>query len=287
MSSTQFSYSTILQKAKNVVNNVKKDYTLGEATSWSYYFGQAILHPGKVIDRINFSAAKDSNGTYISRDIYMSTYKDMAKRLVNYVREKEQLPNNIKFTTKSNKTYYLEVKMYMLLFAKVLVYYDKNKEFPQPINITSKAFIKPTETTNGVYDLFVKTFGKISCIDDALEKIAGRGYGYYYDDHKSNAETITSIASGSHSDDPNCTDATQMMKNVADGTGKYKKVDCVHVKCRGGDGHVYLKITQKDGSVFYRDPAAVLDSGDITRVWCSDGTVLAINPSWWTANLYK
>ena len=48
-----------------------------------------------------------------------------------------------------------------------------------------------------------------------------------------------------------------------------------------------VKITKKDGTVFYRDPAAVLDSGVISKVWCSNGTVLAINPNWWLQNLYR
>ena len=279
---SNYSYATIVNKAKAIKKNVKSEYKLGETSKWAYYIAKAILKPETDIKKIKFTTAKNSNGDNFGRQIYKSDYTDMAKRFVAYTEKHHQMPDNIHV-----KDMKMRVSDYTYMFSRILVYYNTHGAYPKYANVNSKAFIKPTETANKVYDLFVKTFGKITCIDDALEKIAGRGYGYYYDDHKSNAETISAIKSSSHSDDPNCTDATQMMKNVADGTGKYKKVDCVHVKCKGGDGHVYLKVTQKDGSIFYRDPAAVLSSGVVSKVWCSDGRVLAINPSWWLANLNR
>ena len=278
---SEYTYNALVKKAKEINTAVKKEYKKPSGI-WSYYFAKEILNPKKAIPKITIKGPEKSSGDHFSRQIYRSSYEDMAKRLVKYVESHNQLPNNIKVSTKL-----MRVSDYTYMFSRILVYYHNHGQLPKYANVNSKAFTKPTETANKVYDLFVKTFGKITCIDDALEKIAGRGYGYYYDDHKSNAETISAIKSSSHSDDPNCTDATQMMKNVADGTGKYKKVDCVHVKCKGGDGHVYLKVTQKDGSIFYRDPAAVLSSGVVSKVWCSDGIVLAINPSWWLANLNR
>lgn len=278
---TVYDYKTIVNKAKIVKQKAEKEYTKNGG-EWSYYFAKQVLKPKSSVTKITINGAEKSTGDNFGRQIKKSEYKDMAERFVKYVEKKGQLPNNIKIGNKL-----MRVSDYALMFANVLVSYDTNKVLPSEINVNSKVFVKPTENKNNVFTAFVKKFGKVTCIDDALEKIAGRGYGYYYDDHKSNMETINAIASSSHSDDPNCTDATQMMKHVADGTGKYKKVDCVHVKCRGGDGHVYLKITQKDGGVFYRDPAAVLDSGVVSKVWCSNGTVLAINPSWWLANLNR
>jgi len=275
-------YKTIVKKAKEVKVTVEKEYKLPHST-WTYYICKAILQPKTKVTKVEVNLAKTSTGDHFSRQIYKSTYMDMAKRLVAFVEKNHALPNNIK----DNHNKLMKVRDYVYMFARILVYYDDHGQLPAYANVNSKAFNKPSENTNNVYEYFVKKFGKVTCIDDILEKIAGRGYGYYYDDHKSNIQTIDAIASSSHDDDPNCTDSTQMVKNVADGTGKYKSVDCVHVKCRGGDGHVYLKITQKDGSVFYRDPAAVLDSGVVTKIWCSNGTVLSINPSWWVANLYR
>lgn len=277
-------YSKTLNYAEKCKQNVEKKYALGVSPNWCYYFAKQILNPKTSVKQIPITAPSQASGDYISRQIFKSSYMDMAERVVKFVEKNHQIPTNVKFTTQNGKTYKIHIRDVIYMFSRIIVYYDTNKAYPKYANVTSKSFTKPTENTDSVYDYFVKVFGKVTCIDDAMEKIAGRGYGYYYDDVYSNKQSIDRIK---NRQGVNCTDATQMMKHVADGTGKYKKIDCVHVKCRGGDGHVYLKITQKDGSVFYRDPAAVLDSGDITRVWCSDGTVLAINPSWWTANLQK
>ena len=274
-----YSYETIVDKAKNIKTNVEKNYKIGESTGWTYYICKEVIQRTKTVPKITFSGAGQSQGNDLSRQINQEHYLDMAKRLVKFVENNHKLPNYITY----NK-YKVRVSDYTYMFARILVYYDNKKKLPAYVNVNSKAFIKPSESTNDVYDYFVKVFGKISCIDDALEKIAGRGYGYYYDDKYSNRQSIDRIKQGLGI---NCTDATQMMKNVADGTGKYKSVDCVHVKCSGGDGHVFLRITAKDNSVFYRDPAAVLDSGSITHIWCLNGTILSINPSWWVANLHR
>ena len=276
---SEYTYNEIVEKAKNIKTNVEKDYKLGESSAWTYYICKEIIQRTKTVAKIGVGGATQSQGNDLSRQINQKDYLDMAKRLVKFVENNHKLPNYITY----NK-YKVRVSDYTYMFARILVYYDNKKKLPAYVNVNSKAFIKPSESTNDVYDYFVKVFGKISCIDDALEKIAGRGYGYYYDDKYSNRQSIDRIKQGLGI---NCTDATQMMKNVADGTGKYKSVDCVHVKCSGGDGHVFLRITAKDNSVFYRDPAAVLDSGSITHIWCLNGTILSINPSWWVANLHR
>lgn len=276
-----YTYKEIISKAKVAKKAVETEYTKPNG-ALSYYCSKAIIKPNTNITKITIKSANKSSGDNFGRQITKSQYVDMAKRLIKYVESHNQLPN---FITVGNLK--MRVSDYTYMFIRILVYYDNHKALPNYANVNSKSFVKPSETGDDVYNQFVKTFGKVTCIDDAMEKIAGRGYGYYYDDQKSNIQTINAIASSNHSDDPNCTDATQMMKHVADGTGKYKKVDCVHVKCQGGDGHVYLKITSKDGSVFYRDPAACLDSGSVTKIWCSNGTVLAINPQWWLNNLNR
>ena len=174
------------------------------------------------------------------------------------------------------------------MFARVLVYYDNNGQMANYVTVNSKAFTKPSETGNSVYDYFVKVFGKFdNTIDGALSKIAGKGYAYYYDDSFNNQTSIDRMKAGKG---VNCTDSCQVFYNIMlqlIKLGKYKKVECLHVKCRGGDGHVRLRITLNDGTKIYRDPAAVLDSGVITKNWCSDGTILGIDSSWFMQNLNR
>ena len=274
-----YSYSEIVNAANIIKSNVEKKYSLGANTRWAYFFAKAIITPKKDVTRFNFVEAPNPTGTSISRQIVKNDYIDICKRLITFVEKNKAMPNYVTYGD-----YKIKPDLLAEILSRVLVYYESHKALPNYVNANSKVLTKPSETTNTVYDYFVQIFGKITCIDDALQKIAGKGYGYYYDDVYSNKQSIDRIK---NRQGVNCTDATQMMKHVADGTGKYKKVDCVHVKCQGGDGHVYLKITPKSGSVFYRDPAAVLDSGVITKVWCTNGTVLAINPSWWLANLNR
>ena len=280
-----YTYNKILSKAKECTTNVQSDYKIGINSKWGYYFAKAIINPKKDIKKFTFDKASNPNGTSISRQIPKNDITDMAKRLIKYVETKRALPN---FITYKNK-YKIKTKLYVLMFAKTLVSYSKNGKLPNEVNVNSKAFIKPVETTNEVYNYFVKVFGKFdNTIDGALKKIAGKGYGYYYDDKYSNHESINRMKNGQG---VNCTDSCQVFYNILlqlIELKKYKKVECLHVKCKGGDGHVRLRITLNDGTKILRDPAAVLSNGNITSNWCTTGyTLISINPSWFMNNLNR
>lgn len=279
-----YTYKQLVTKAKEVKESVEKEYTLGTSRKWSYYFGKAILNPKKDITKISFEDCGKSVGENISRDVYKSKYIDMAKRHTKYVEEHKKLP----LTTRLNQSqdYKISAHLTTYFFASILVYYDKHGELPQPINLRSKVFTPKTETANSAYNYFVQVFGKIDCIDDALDKISGRGYGYYYDDVYSNKQSIDRMK---NRQGVNCTDSCHVFYNICLGLiqrGIYKKVECIHVKCRGGDGHVRLRITNNKGQKFYRDPACTLSDGGYCN-WCMDGTVLAVDPSWFMANLNR
>ena len=277
---SNYTYASIVAKAESIKKNVEKEYELGEASTWSYYIAKEVIKRTKTVEKIKIGGASKSTGNDFGRQISKSDYLDMAKRLCKYVESHNQLPNNIKTGNKL-----MRVSDYTYMFARILVYYDTNKKLPSKANVNSKAFVKPSESTDGVYDYFVKTFGKVTCIDDALEKIAGRGYGYYYDDVYSNRQSIDRIK---NRQGVNCTDSTAVFYHIGKALGY--EVRAVHVKCRGGDGHIRLQLkhpTRTGGSWINRDPAAVLDSGVITKVWCLDGTILAYQPQWFLQNLNR
>lgn len=280
---TIISYKTILAKAKSIKTSVEKEYKLGEPSTWCYYIAKCILNHRKDTTKITLTPAEKSTGDTWSRQVYYSTYIDMAERLCKYVEQHHKLPNYI--TVNNMK---MKVSDYTYMFSRILVYYDLNEKYPKYAEVNSKAFVKPDETTNEVYDYFVKVFGTFdNTIDDALAKIAGKKYGYYYDDVYSNKQSIDRMKNGQG---VNCTDSCHVFYNIVLALikkGKYRKVECLHIKCRGGDGHVRLRITKNDGNYIYRDPAAVLDSGSLTYNWCMNGTLIAINPSWFMANLNR
>ena len=272
---TNYKYDTIVSNAKKCKTSVDKNYKLGVTSLWSYYFAKAILYPNKDIKKLSFKQASKPSGTIISRQISKSNYTDMAKRLVKYVETHKQLPNYI-----NHGKFKIRTRLYTYMFAKILVYYNTHKQMPNYVSITSKAFTKPVETGNRVYDYWVKKTGtKPKYIDDVCDYILKHfNYEFYFDDHKSNKEVIDTKAG-------NCTDLSQMLSNMAEALGYEWK--CIHTQCRqSGTGHVYLKL-RKGGNWFTRDIACIVDESRYC-VWCdvdnAKGYKLAENPSWWMAN---
>ena len=147
-------------------------------------------------------------------------------------------------------------------------------------------YIKPQNTTSQTIDStlysFFDYFGKVSTIDDALAKIRGRGYAYYYNSQYNTATTLKRIY---NRQGVNCTDSAQLFYRIANALG----YDCqfVHVICKSGTGHIRLRLRKNGGAWFYRDPAAVLDGNAVTSNWCSNGSVRAYNPAWCFSDLYQ
>lgn len=153
-------------------------------------------------------------------------------------------------------------------------------------------YIKKENTVSGntkVLDEFEKHFGKCEYIDDAMEKIQGRGYAYYYNSQYNTNTTINRIA---NRQGVNCTDSAQLFYRLAyDMNEKYgRNYECqfVHVFCQSGTGHIRLRLRNgSNGDWWYRDPSACLDGNSITYNWCSNGSVNAYNPSWIFDDLYQ
>lgn len=282
-----YSYKTILQKAKNIRKNVEKDFKIGESPGWGYYIAKTLINKKKEVTKINIANASKPFGDTLSRQISQKDYLSMAERLCAYVEKNKQMPNYVKCGSLK-----VRVRDFVYMFARTLIWWENHNQMPNWTEINSKAFTKPTETGNFAYDYFIKVFGKFGdTIDGALKKVDGKGYGSYYDDHKSNQETIDAMANSRHDDDPNCTDSCHVFYNIGQvlvKKGRYKKVECIHVKCKvSGAGHVRLKVTKNDNSVFYRDPASCLNGEGVTSNWCLNGTQLAVNPYWFMQNVNR
>ena len=160
-------------------------------------------------------------------------------------------------------------------------------------NVENKITIKeqpkpqPKSYSQQILEAFEAKFGSVSTIDGALAKVCDWGYAYYYDDRYSNLESINRIYRGLGI---NCTDACHLFWHIAKALGY--EVRCIHVGCRGGDGHVRLQFrhpSRTGGAWINRDPAAVLSANGqgVTYCWCLDGTTWAIDPSWFLENLYR
>ena len=276
-------YKKILKRAKQTKHNVETNYTVGIPIQWSYLFAKSIQNPKHdVTGKKDIGKPPKPFGTYISRQIPQKDYQQIAKDLISFIDRHGRMPNYVKWGN-----YKIRARLYHYMFARIVVYTYEHGKLPAQVKVNSKCFNKPTEPSDKVYDYFCKVFGKVGSIDEALSKIQGNGYGYYYDDQYSNQTAIDRMKNGYG---VNCTDSCHVFYNIAlhlIKQGKYKKVECLHVLCSGGDGHVRLRIQLNTGEWIYRDPAAILDGGDLTYNWCSDGELLAVNPSWFMENLSR
>ena len=282
-------YQQIIDTAKKCIDNINKKQELGIYPQWGYYFAKSIINPKTNIKRKkDLKQAPKPSGNYLSKQISKAKYLEMAKYLIWFCEKKGRMPNYIEYKTQYSYKR-LSQRTYVMMFADIIVYYNKKGKLPSSINVNAKRFIKPSEPENEVYAYFKKVFGDFGdTIDGALEKVGGHGYGYYYDDVYSNK---TSIDRMRDYNGVNCTDSCHVFYNILlelIKKGKYKKVECIHVLCSGGDGHVRLRITLNDGDYIYRDPACTLsDNGDDFCNWCMNGELLAVDPDWFLENINR
>lgn len=276
----------IAKQVKKSVDENQKIPTI-EGYSWAeygYILAKSVLYPGKDVIAGKVNKAPKPSGKYISRSIYEKDYRKIAKYVVNFVKQNKRLPNFVDWNG-----YRIRPALYIYAFAKIVKYYADNKKAPSYCNFNSKVFEKEKPVSDDeVFNYFVETFGKVTTIDGAFEKVQDRGYSYYYDDKYSNKTSIDRIKLYYGI---NCTDACQVFWHIGKALGY--EVRCIHVLCSGGDGHVRLQFkhpTNTGGEWINRDPAAILDDNgaSLTYNWCSSGyTLLATNPSWFLENVNR
>ncbi len=282
---SEYNRKEIINKAKTIKNNVSKTYSLGLTNRWCYYICKAIVEPKtNTFKGVKIDDCKYVKGSNISRQIFKSSYMDMAERIIRYVERENRMPTTVTFTTKKGKVYHINIDVCTDMFSRILTYHYNNGVYPRYANINSKCFDKPTETGNKVLDCWIKEIGfKPSCIDDVCNYILKNfTYEFYYDDQKSNEEVIKSRSG-------NCTDLSQMVVNIGDALDYDWKA--IHTECRqSGTGHIYPMFRKDGGDWFTRDVACIADEGRYC-VWCDvdngGGYLLATNPAWFMENLHR
>jgi hypothetical protein len=203
--------------------------------------------------------------------------------------------------TINNKTYnrttdntglaYLNINLPQGTYPIKATYQGNNTYKPSNTNNTITIKPKPVVTqkpkektySEQILEYFESKFGKVTCIDDCLEKVQNKGYGYYYDDKLTNKQTIDGLATRGGTK-PNCTDIHHVFWHLGKALGY--DVRAIHVKCQSGTGHVRLDFNRGNGW-FSRDASAVADGNGITHIWCANGTKLATNPAWFMGNLNR
>ena len=110
-----------------------------------YIFSYAVTNPGKSLTKV--PAVKKSpkaNGKVINEKITSSDYKDQAKRIIQYIKQKGHAPNFV--TTVKSKTR-VRPRVSIDALARAVVYYYEKKKL-LTVTFNSKRFKSSKPTTN-------------------------------------------------------------------------------------------------------------------------------------------
>lgn len=155
---------------------------------------------------------------------------------------------------------------------RVVAYETLHHQKPTNIRVNPHAGAETTFTH------FTNHFGEVKSIDEALQKILGHGYSYYYNSTYSNNVAIDRIY---NHQGVNCTDSAQVFYRIGQALGYTPEF--LQVQCQSG-GHIRLRLKHPqftEDEWIYRDPACVLSGKQgIRGNWCMKGKLIACNPSW-------
>lgn len=135
------SYKTYVEKNKKTPTTIAVGDNKYSYKQCAYLFSKFIVAPTKDVSLVSVSAAAKPSGDSISENVLKADYQDMAKRANKFIETNNQLPNFV--TTKKSKKK-VRTNLYIYAFAKVVVWYGKNKDLPNYVTINSSAFSTTT-----------------------------------------------------------------------------------------------------------------------------------------------
>ena len=260
------------------VNNVNYNYGTFTEILANTVVNMNTIHTGKV-----YANAPAPAGGNINKSLTKSDYTRLAREVVVFYNKNKRCPNYLEFNNVK-----IHPKVFSYAFAKIVKFYVENKRYPTTCVFNSNIYMSNNSSkivsNDEVFNYFVKIFGNVKTIDEALQKVKEHGYAYYYDDTYTNRQSIDRMKARKGI---NCTDSCQVFYHIAKALGY--KVDVEHVYCSGtGGGHVRLKLS-KAGKTFKRDPACVLSQNGkpITSIWCEGGKLLDTNGAWFMKNVNR
>ena len=137
------SIKTYVEKNKTFPNTITVDGTQYTYGQMAYILAYAINNLGKPADVFKVNGASKSTGDTINENIVTSDYKDIAKRVANYIKTHKQCPNYAT-TAKSKKR--LRPRVFIYMFARIIVWYNNHKSLPNYANANSGYFTGSTST---------------------------------------------------------------------------------------------------------------------------------------------
>lgn len=136
---------TYIEKNKTFPASAKvngKKYTYGQV---AYILAYAVNNLGKSAEVFTVKNASGATGDTINENIAKDDYKDIAKRVANYIKTNKQCPNYA--TTKKSKKK-LRPRVFIYMFARIIVwYYNNKKTLPNYANANS-GYFKSTSSSS-------------------------------------------------------------------------------------------------------------------------------------------
>lgn len=219
---------------------------------------------------------QDISGTINAIDL--TTFEDMKKRFENY-NKSHKAEANIVYLDFNTKYRYVNKERMHDMIKRYDTYVAKNNRKPNFVYVNV-----PSTDSRLDGSKVSKVKAKLGNFTNAVElynKLIGKGYRYYANDIYDWETELNRLASGKGL---NCSDSCQFLYEVYKEMGY--DVRYVHVKCRGGDGHIQLDIKYPKGATSYTrlDPAAALSTGTKARwgkLWCANPAyIIGYNPGW-------
>lgn len=230
-----------------------------------------------------YQNAPSTTGDSINTKINKTEYIRLAREVSAFMNTNKRCPNYLTYQGKK-----IRPRVFTYAFAQIIIFISKNKRYPNYATFNSTQYMpkqtEPLKSNDEVFNYFVKVFGKVTTIDEALTKVKEHGYSYYYDDVYSNKTCIDRMK---NRQGINCTDSCQVFYHIAKALGYNVTVE--HVYCTGtGGGHVRLKLS-KNGNTFRRDPACILSQNGkpLNAIWCENGKLIDTNPSWFMDSINR
>ena len=148
-------YKEITQLASAIKTYIEKNHkfpTSLKVGSTKYTYGQmayllstSITSIGKEVTNKTVKNAPKSTGANLNEKIYASDYKDQAKRVSQYIKQHGTCPNYVT-TVKSKKQ--ARPRDFIYAFARIIVYYNKNKAWPNYALYNSGAYTTTKSSTS-------------------------------------------------------------------------------------------------------------------------------------------
>lgn len=109
----------------------------------AYILSYGVLYPNKTLNVSTIKNAPSMSGNSINENITQKDYKDMAKRLYQFIKTNQQCPNYVT-TLQSKKK--MTPRNFIYMLSRILsYYYSHNNTFPKSVKVQSSFFTNSTK----------------------------------------------------------------------------------------------------------------------------------------------